>query len=88
MILYNPNRLGISKGEITISYNIPTTSAEIRDFVRIVKEIDRQFVKSTFYCEEEEIDYTIETLEANIDRMIAFSVDKLHEFCNNTNCIH
>lgn len=92
VILYNPNRIGrgifldmegISKGEITISYNIPTTSAEIRDFVRIVKEIDRQFVKSTFYCEEEKIDYTIETLEANIDRMIAFSVDKLHEFCNN-----
>ena len=91
-ILYNPKRIGrgiffdssnVSKGEITISYNIPTTPAEIRDFVGVAKEIERQFGKASFFCEEENREYTISSLENNIDAMIAFSLEKLNEFCSN-----
>ena len=55
-VLYNPTRIGrgiffdgskAAEGEITLSYNIPTTVAEIVDFVRIVKEVERQLKKPT-----------------------------------------
>lgn len=89
-ILYNPKRIGrgiffdaskASEGEITISYNIPTTAAEIRDFVSLAKEIESQLKKASFYCEEEKKEYTIKSLEENIDNMIAFSLESLHSFC-------
>lgn len=91
-ILYNPARIGrgiyfecgeLASGTITVNYSIPTTGAEIRDFVKVVKEIVSQLGEVTMYCEEEEKEYTLETLEANIDIMIEFSLKNLHVFCNN-----
>ena len=92
VILYNPNRIGrgiffdyrnVSKGEVTLSYNIPTTATEIRDFIKVAKEIERQFGKASFYCEEEKRNYTISSLEENVEQMIEFSILKLNEFCSN-----
>ena len=66
-ILYNPARIGrgiffdarnVGKGEIIVNYNIPTTATEIQDFVNVVKEVDRQFGKASFHCEEENKEYT------------------------------
>ena len=91
-ILFNPKRIGrgifidmrnVGNGELTVSYNIPTTAAEIRDFVSVVKEIGNQFGKASYYCEEEEREYTLSILEKNIDNMIAFSVEKLNDFARN-----
>ena len=89
-VLYNPSRIGrgiffdgskAAEGEITLSYNIPTTVAEIVDFVRIVKEVERQLKKVALYCVEEEREYTTQTLEDNIPNMTQFSLQSLHEFC-------
>ena len=89
-VLYNPTRIGrgiffngskAAEGEITLSYNIPTTVAEIVDFVRIVKEVERQLKKVDLYCVEEEREYTTQTLEDNIPNMTQFSLQSLHEFC-------
>lgn len=91
-ILFNPRRIGrgiyleygeLASGTIKAGYSIPTTATEIRDFVKVVKEIAKQFGDVTLYCEEEEKEYTIEELEANIDIMIEFSLKNLHVFCNN-----
>ena len=89
-ILYNPARIGrgiffdarnVGKGEITVNYNIPTTAAEIKDFVNVVKEVERQFGKASFHCEEENKDYTTASLESAIPQMIEFSTQKLNEGC-------
>ena len=89
-VLYNPTRIGrgiffdgskAAEGEITLSYNIPTAVAEIVDFVRIVKEVERQLKKVALYCVEEEREYTTQTLEDNIPNMTQFSLQSLHEFC-------
>lgn len=89
-VLYNPTRIGrgiffdgskAAEGEISLSYNIPTTVAEIVDFVRIVKEVERQLKKVALYCVEEEREYTTQTLEDNIPNMTQFSLQSLHEFC-------
>ena len=95
-VLYNPKRIGrgiwydashIADGEVIVRYNIPTTVSEIRDFVRVVKEIKRQLRNVYMYCSEEEREYTVETLEAGVDRMAAFSLEKLNDFCRD-NTIH
>jgi len=92
VILYNPNRIGrgiffdgrkMSEGKVEISYNIPTTEAEITDFIRVVKELESQLKKVEMYCVEEECKYTVEQLEQNKDRMVQFSLNKLNEFCLN-----
>ena len=89
-ILYNPNRIGrgiffdagnVSKGVIKVSYNIPTTAAEIEDFVKVVKEIERQFGKASLHCEEENKDYSSSELEKNISFMTEFSIKQLNEGC-------
>ena len=89
-VLYNPTRSGrgiffdgskAAEGEISLSYNIPTTATEISDFVRIVKEVERQLKKVALYCVEEEREYTTQTLEDNIPNMTQFSLQSLHEFC-------
>ena len=89
-ILYNPNRIGrgiffdagnVSKGEIKVSYNIPTTAAEIEDFVKVVKEVERQFGKASLHCEEENKDYSSSELEKNIPFMTEFSLKQLNEGC-------
>ena len=89
-VLYNPKRIGrgiwfdasnIAEGEVLVSYNIPTTVSEIRDFIRVVKEVKRQLRNVFMYCSEEEREYTVEALEAGVDRMAAFSLEKLNDFC-------
>ncbi len=92
VILYNPNRIGrgiffdgrnMQEGKVEISYNIPTTEAEITDFIRVAKELERQLKKVEMYCVEEECKYTTEQLEQNKERMVQFSREKLNEFCAN-----
>lgn len=78
---YFSTAVRLRRGEITLSYNIPTTVAEIVDFVRIVKEVERQLKKVDLYCVEEEREYTTQTLEDNIPNMTQFSLQSLHEFC-------
>lgn len=91
-ILYNPKRIGrgiffdaqnIEEGKVEISYNIPTTEAEITDFINIVKELERQLKEVEMYCVEEECKYTVAQLLENKDRMVQFSRQKLNEFCAN-----
>lgn len=88
-VLYNPSRIGrgifydgskAAEGEITLSYNIPTTATEIFDFVRIVKEIERQLKTISIYCVEEKREYTVQLLENNMQQMTRFSLQSLHEF--------
>lgn len=92
VILYNPKRIGrgiffdgrkMKEGKVEISYNIPTTETEITDFIRVVKEVERQLKKVSMYCVEEERKYTMEQLEQNKVRMVQFSREKLNEFCSN-----
>lgn len=92
VILYNPNRIGrgiffdgskMLEGKVEISYNIPTTEAEITDFICVAKELERQLKKVEMYCVEEECKYTTAQLEQNKDRMVQFSREKLNEFCAN-----
>ena len=92
-ILYNPSKIGrgiffdarsISQGEITLSINIPTTRAEIKDFIKVVSEIERQFKKASIYCEEKEKEYTLSQLVDSEDEIAQFSVESLNSFCANT----
>jgi|GEM_PF-2052413 hypothetical protein len=91
-ILYNPQCIGrgifidyseSENGKLVISYNIPTSGAEIHDFIRVVKEIAFQMKKVTMYCEEEEREFTLQDLEDAEERMKSFSLEKLNEFCRN-----
>lgn len=91
-VLYNPNRIGrgifidmnkVSEGEITISHSIPTTRTEIQDFVKVAKEIERQFKKASFYCEDEKKEYSTSELENNIENMVEFNRKSLQQFMNN-----
>lgn len=69
--LYNAKRTGrgiffdgsrIADGQVTISYNIPTTKTEIHDFIQVAKEIERQFKKASFYYND--FEETIHELQA------------------------
>ena len=91
-ILFNPNRIGrgifidasnVKQGEIKVGYNIPTTPAEIEDFVKIVKEVERQFGKVSMHEEDDKKEYTTASLEKEIKPMIDFSLEKLNEGCSN-----
>lgn len=93
-ILYNPNRIGrgifydgskAAEGIVQISYNIPTTEAEIIDFINVAGEVEKQFKKAEMYCVEEERAFTIKELEDNKDRMVNFSLQSLNDFCRNKN---
>ena len=92
VILYNPDRVGrgiyldagkLSRGEAAVTYNIPTTAAEIRDFVKVVKAIQKQLGSVSICDADEGKTYTIDSLEKEVDEMIAFSEKTLHEFCRN-----
>lgn len=92
-ILYNPLRIGrgiffdgsrITDSEIMLSYNIPTTRTEIMDFIRIVKELERQLKGVQMYCIEEEREYTVSQLVESQERMVQFSLESLNNFCRNT----
>lgn len=91
-IFYNPERIGRgiffdgskgSEGFYTVSYNIPTTRAEIADFTRLVQEIERRLGKAEMYCQEEGRLFTCKELEQGIDRFARFSLKTLHDFCGN-----
>ncbi len=91
-VFYNPNRIGrgiffdgskAGEGFYEVSYNIPTTKAEITDFVSLVGEIERQLGKVEMYCVEEEKAFTSKELEAWIDRFAQFSLESLNSFCGN-----
>lgn len=91
-ILYNPNKIGRGiffdgnkavEGIVEISYNIPTTEAEIVDFINVAREVEKQFKKAEMYCVEEERTFTIKELEDNKDRMVQFSLESLNKFCSN-----
>ena len=87
-ILFNPNRIGrgiffdsrnVSKGEIKVSYNTPTTTAEIKDFVKVAKEVERQFGKALFHFEEENRNFSSSELEKMIPQMSELSLKQLNE---------
>lgn len=91
-ILYNPRRIGRGifldfsendKGCLSLSYNIPTTASEIHDFISLVQEIEKQLKKVELYCVEEEKHYTVSELRENQERMTAFSLSSLNDFCRN-----
>ncbi len=92
-ILYNPDCIGRGiffdarniddNAEIVISYNIPTTRAEIEDFVGLAREIERQFEEVEMFCVEEERTYTTVELCQNIEAMVEFSRTSLNSFCSN-----
>lgn len=89
-VIYNPKRIGrgiafdgSNPNELELRYNIPTTEAEICDFITLTEEISRQLGKVRMYCVEEEREYTLETLERQKDAMVQFSREKLNEFCSN-----
>ena len=91
-IFYNPDRIGRgiffdgSKGDegfYTVSYNIPTTRAEIADFTRLVRQIEGLLGKVEMYCPEEGRLFTCRELEQGIDRFVRFSLMKLNDFCGN-----
>ena len=87
-ILFNPNRIGrgiffdsrnINKGEIKVEYNTPTTTAEIEDFVKVAKEVERQFGKASFHFEDENKYFSSFELEKMIPQMSEFSLKQLNE---------
>lgn len=91
-IFYHPDRIGrgifvdgrkLGEGLLEISYNIPTTKAEIADFAGLAKEIERRLGKVKMYCVEEERYFTGEELEEGIDAFAAFSLRSLNQFCGN-----
>lgn len=92
-VLYNPKRIGrgitldmsrLKTGKVVAHYNIPTTPTEIRDFIRLVKELERQMKSVHLYCREERRSYTTKQLEDSMQDMIGFSLEKLNEFCANS----
>lgn len=91
-IFYNPNRIGrgiwfngrkAQEGYYEISYNIPTAPAEITDFVKLAREIERRLGKVEMYCVEEERTFTTGELEQGIESFAAFSRKSLNQFCGN-----
>lgn len=89
-IFYNPGRIGRGiffngskggEGSYTVSYNIPTTRAEIADFTRLVQEIERRLGKAEMYCPEEGRLFTCRELEQGIDNFARFSLKTLNDFC-------
>ena len=91
-IFYNPNRIGrgiffdgrkAKEGYYEISYNIPTTKAEIIDFTRLAKEMERRLGRVEMYCVEEERTFTGEELEQGMEAFAAFSRKSLNQFCGN-----
>ena len=88
MILYNPSKIGrgiffdcnkINEGEVSLSYNIPTTPTEISDFLNIVKEIERQYKKVEITMEDKII--TVDALQSLKEEMIETSLSFLQSAC-------
>ena len=71
-VFYHPEHIGrgiffdgsrAREGYYEISYNIPTTRAEITDFARLAGEIEKRLGKAEMYCVEEERAFTSRELE-------------------------
>lgn len=91
-VFYNPERIGrgiffdgrkAQEGYYEISYNIPTTKAEITDFTRLAGEIERRLGRVDMYCVEEERTFTGRELEQGIENFAVFSRKSLNRFCGN-----
>lgn len=91
-VFYNPERIGrgiffdgrkAQEGYYEISYNIPTTKAEITDFTRLAGEIERRLGRVDMYCVEEERTFTGRELEQGIENFAVFSQKSLNRFCGN-----
>lgn len=91
-VFYNPERIGrgiffdgskAKEGYYELSYNIPTTEAEITDFARLAGEIERRLGKAEMYCVEEERSFTGRELEQWVGNFAAFSRESLNRFCGN-----
>lgn len=91
-VFYNPERIGrgiffdgskAGEGYYELSYNIPTTGAEITDFARLAGEIERRLGRAEMYCVEEERSFTGRELEQWIGNFAAFSRESLNRFCGN-----
>ena len=83
-ILYNPDKIGrgiffngsrAKENLYEISYNIPTTRAEINDFIRLAEVITKQLGKVEMYCVEEERNFTVDELKENFERFVDFSTE-------------
>jgi len=88
LILYNPKKIGrgiylntqnmVASAEITISYNIPTTPTEIKDFFKIISNIKQQYGEIEIFVDGKlENEETIMKLK---DDMISFSFTELKTF--------
>lgn len=91
-IFYRLDRIGrgifvdgskLEEGLLGISYNIPTTRAEIADFAELAKEIERRLGEVEMYCVEEERYFTGKELEEGVDAFAEFSLRSLNQFCGN-----
>lgn len=91
-IFYNPERIGrgiffngskAGNGLYEVQYSIPTTTAEIADFTRLVREIENRLGKTEMYCVEEERTFTSEELERDFEKFVLFSLKSLNQFCQN-----
>ena len=91
-VFYHPEHIGrgiffdgsrAREGYYEISYNIPTTRAEITDFARLAGEIEKRLGKAEMYCVEEERAFTSRELEQGIEDFVAFSRKSLNQFCGN-----
>lgn len=91
-IFYNPVRIGRGiffdgrkggEGIYELSYNIPTTRAEIADFAKLAGEVERRLGKAKMYCVEEERNFTGRELEQGIEAFAKFSLKSLNQFCAN-----
>lgn len=91
-IFYNPAHIGrgiyfdgskAREGYYEMSYNIPTTKAEITDFARLAGEIELRLGKAEMYCVEEERSFTGRELEQGIEAFAEFSRKSLNQFCGN-----
>ena len=91
-VFYNPERIGrgiffdgskAKEGCYEISYNIPTTKAEITDAARLAGEIERRLGRVEMYCVEEERTFTCRELEQGIPDFVTFGRKSLNHFCGN-----
>ncbi len=91
-VFYNPERIGrgiffdgskAREGYYEISYNIPTTKAEITDFTRLAGEMERRLGRVEMYCVEEERAFSIRELEQGIENFVMFNRKSLNQFCGN-----
>lgn len=91
-VFYNPERIGrgiffdsnkAKEGCYEISYNIPTTKAEITDFARLAREMEKRLGRVEMYCVEEERFFTCRELEQGIPDFVLFSQKSLNQFCRN-----